>query len=259
MTDRGEDGQMHITYPIAESFAGSKISRPAMWITKSVRRVISRENVKNRCVISNSFADLGDNPFSNHMFARATSRYEDHLLRLTLKARSDALPSPHRINFWSNGKAHSRCPFCGEIGAALKHTQCAWNKRGKDSSIMKRHNRVGCIVGQAAGFGDKRSNIKINEDKRIMRVCALHDDATEKAMRPDLVCKATNEDGKNYWQLVEITCPWNWVDQDGETLQKAYNKKIGKYDQLRREISEAYQERPVNQFTVAVSATGAFM
>jgi hypothetical protein len=59
--------------------------------------------------------------------------------------------------------------------------------------------------------------------------------------------------------LIEITCPWSWVDQDGETLQKAYNKKVGKYDQLRREISKAYPERPVNQFTIVVSATGAFM
>jgi hypothetical protein len=41
-----------------------------------------------------------------------------------------------------------------------------------------------------------------------------------------------------------------------------FNKQfvlVGKYDQLRREISEAYPERPVNQFTIVVSATGAFM
>jgi hypothetical protein len=49
------------------------------------------------------------------------------------------------------------------------------------------------------------------------------------------------------------------VDHDGETLQKAYNKKVGKYDQLRREIAEAYPGRPVNQYTIVVSATGAFM
>jgi hypothetical protein len=49
------------------------------------------------------------------------------------------------------------------------------------------------------------------------------------------------------------------MDHDGETLQKAYNKKVGKYDQLRREIAEAYPGRPVNQYTIVVSATGAFM
>jgi hypothetical protein len=56
--------------------------------------------------------------------------------------------------------------------------------------------------------------------------------------------------------LTEITCPWSWVDHDGETLQKAYNKKVGKYDQLRREIAEAYPDRPVNEFTTVVTATG---
>jgi hypothetical protein len=101
--------------------------------------------------------------------------------------------------------------------------------------------------------------MQINEDKRIETVCKLHDDATQKAMRPDLVWEATNEDGKNCCQLTEITCPWSWMDHDGETLQKAYNKKVGKYDQSRREIGEAYPGRPVNQFTIVVSATGAFM
>jgi hypothetical protein len=101
--------------------------------------------------------------------------------------------------------------------------------------------------------------MQINEDKRIETVCKLHDTATQKAMRPDLVWESTNEDGKNCWQLTEITCPWSWMDHDGETLQKAYNKKVGKYDQLRREIAEVYPGRPVNQYTIVVSATGAFM
>jgi hypothetical protein len=101
--------------------------------------------------------------------------------------------------------------------------------------------------------------MQINEDKRMEAVCALHDDATQKAMRPDLVWESTNEDGKNCRQLTEITCPWSWMDHDGETLQKAYNKKVGKYDQLRREIAEADPGRPVNQYTIVVSATGAFV
>jgi hypothetical protein len=247
-----EKGQVHLTHPIAEPFAESKLSRPAMWITQSVRRMMHKENFKHRCAISNAFAALEDNSFSNHMFAWATSRYEDRLIRFTLKARLDALPSPQKINFWSKGKAQSRCPFCGEIGATLKHILCSCDKRGKNSLVMKRHNRVGCIVGQAARCGHKRTNMQINEDKRIEQVCKLHDDATQKAMRPDLVWEATNEDGKNCWQLTEITCPWSWMDHDGETLQKAYDKKVGKYDQLRREIAEAYPGRPVNQYTIVV-------
>jgi hypothetical protein len=49
------------------------------------------------------------------------------------------------------------------------------------------------------------------------------------------------------------------MDHDGETLQKACNKKVGKYDQLRRGIAESYPGRPVNQYAIVVSATGAFM
>jgi hypothetical protein len=190
---------MQMTHPISESFAESKVARPSMWITQSVRRVVHRENFKHRCAISNAFAALEDNSFSNHMFAWATYRYEDRLIRFVLKARLDALPSPQEINFLSKGKAQSRCPFCGEIGATLKHILRSCDKRGKDSLVVKRHNRFGCIVAQSARCGYKRSNMKINEDKRIETVCALHDDATQKAMRPDLVWESTNEDGKNCW------------------------------------------------------------
>jgi hypothetical protein len=49
--------------------------------------MMHRENFKHRCAISNAFAALEDNSFSNHMFAWATSRYEDRLIRFTLKAR----------------------------------------------------------------------------------------------------------------------------------------------------------------------------
>jgi hypothetical protein len=52
-------------------------------------------------------------------------------------------------------------------------------------------------------------------------------------MRTDVVWEGRNEEGCNGWQLVEITCPWAWIDHDGETLEKAYKKKLGKYDQLR--------------------------
>jgi hypothetical protein len=193
---------------------------------------------------------LEDNSFSNHLFSWDTFRYEDRLLRFTLKARLDALPSPQKINFWSHGKTKSRCPFCGEVGATLKDMRCACNKRGKDSLVMKRHDRVGCIVGQAARFGHQRAQMKINDDQRIENASQLHDDATQKAMRPGLVLESTNDDDKLCWQLVEVTCPWSWIDHDGETLKKAY-------DQLRREIKGA--TIMVSQATIVVSATGAFM
>jgi hypothetical protein len=78
-------------------------------------------------------------------------------------------------------------------------------------------------------------------------------------MRLDLVWEATNEDGKNGWQLAEVICPWAWIAHDGETLEKVYEKRLGKYDQLRREISEAYPGHPVVQSTIVVAATGVFM
>jgi hypothetical protein len=42
-------------------------------------------------------------------------------------------------------------------------------------------------------------------------------------------------------------------------LEKAYRKKSGKHDQLRRETSKTYPGKPVTKSTIVVSATGAFM
>jgi hypothetical protein len=42
-------------------------------------------------------------------------------------------------------------------------------------------------------------------------------------------------------------------------LPNAYKRKVGKYGQLRSEIVEAYPDRPANQFTMVVSAKGAFL
>jgi hypothetical protein len=60
------------------------------------------------------------------------------------------------------------------------------------------------------------------------------------------------------WELVEITCPWPWIDYDGETLEKAYRKKVGKYDVLRADLAREYPNQEVEQSTIVVGATGMF-
>jgi hypothetical protein len=57
---------------------------------------------------------------------------------------------------------------------------------------------------------------------------------------------------------VEIICPWRWVDDDGETLEKSYRKKVGRYDILRQEFSHTYPNQKVDQTTIVVRATGVF-
>jgi hypothetical protein len=77
--------------------------------------------------------------------------------------------------------------FCGDIGDTLGHMLCNCDKGGKDSLVMKRHNRVSCVIAEAARKGHKCRTMKISEDKRIEHVRTLHDEAIQKAMRPDLV------------------------------------------------------------------------
>jgi hypothetical protein len=113
--------EQFLTNGITEPFNQSKISKPAMWITQSVRRPLYRKNFRDRHVILSALTALEDNAVSNHMLSWATSGYEDRMIRFTLKARLETLHSPQKINSWTRGKSPSRCPFCGMFGASARH------------------------------------------------------------------------------------------------------------------------------------------
>jgi hypothetical protein len=71
--------------------------------------------------------------------------------------------------------------------------------------------------------------------------------------RKDLVCESVNpEIGRMKWKLIEITCPWPAIDYDGDPLEKAYRKKVGKYDFLRQELKKEYPQQEVEQATIVV-------
>jgi hypothetical protein len=203
------NSEQFLTHGIAESFKESKISKPAMWITQAVRRHLYCKRLGDRKVIASAFAALEDNSVSNHMFSWATSRYEDRMIRFTLKARLDALPSAQKIKYWNKGKTQSRCPFCGMIGASTRHIQCLCDKRGTNSLVTKRHDRVGCVCGDASRCGHHLKTLDINENKDIQRACQRMSTGTQRFKRPDLVYESVNQEtGKVKWELIEIICPW---------------------------------------------------
>jgi hypothetical protein len=101
--------------------------------------------------------------------------------------------------------------------------------------------------------------MKINENKAIATACKRMSTSTQKFKRPDLVYESINpETGKTKWELVEIACSWPWIDYDGETLEKAYRKKVGKYDILRADLKREYPNEEVEQATIVGGATGVF-
>jgi hypothetical protein len=101
--------------------------------------------------------------------------------------------------------------------------------------------------------------MKINENKGIQITCQLMSAASQWFKSPDPVYELVNpKTGKSKWELVEITCPWPWIDFDGETLEKAYQKRVAKYDVLRNEPKKEYPHQGVEQATIVVDATGVF-
>jgi hypothetical protein len=50
-----ENGQQFLTFPAAEAFIESNPSKPSMWITQSVGRVMYQQNFRERQIISSVF------------------------------------------------------------------------------------------------------------------------------------------------------------------------------------------------------------
>jgi hypothetical protein len=133
------------------------------------------------------------------------------------------------------------------------------DKRGTNSLVTQRHDRVERVCGDAAKCGHHNKLLKINENKATRTARARMSISTQKSRRPDLVYESLNlENGGMKWKLVEITCPWPWIDYDGETLEKAYRKKVDKYDVLRADFKRDYPNQEVEEATIVVGATGVF-
>jgi hypothetical protein len=131
------------------------------------------------------------------------------------------------------------------------------DRRETNSLVTKRHDGVGCVCADAAKHGHRNPNTKSNENKAIATACKRMSTSPQKFKRPDLVFESVNpETGKMKWELVEITCPW--IDYDGETLEKAFRKKVGKYDILRADLKREYPNQDVEPATIVVEATGVF-
>jgi hypothetical protein len=60
------------------------------------------------------------------------------------------------------------------------------------------------------------------------------------------------------WELVEIICSWPWIDDEGETLEKAYRTKVGESDVLLADLKREYPRQEVGQATIVVGATDVF-
>jgi hypothetical protein len=130
------------------------------------------------------------------------------------------------------------------------------DQRGTNSLVAQRHDRVRWVCVDAANHGHRNPNLKINEHKAIKTACERMSTSSQRFKRPDLVYESINpETEKMKWELAEATCPWPWIDYDGETLEKAYRKKVGKYNILRQDLKREYPNQEVEQATIVVGAT----
>jgi hypothetical protein len=248
------DGKAHLHHDTAESFTVSKFSRPAMWMTQSVRIPIHADIFREEVMASKGWWDLTDNPVSNHFLNWAISNYDAPVLKFAVGIRLNTLKTPRTVH--RDGDRDIQCCWCREINPDMAHIMCNC-KQGRGWHYMnKRHRAIVDAVAAASRKGIK--SVHIRDDVTISSICAAIDKEHSGLKRPDLMYESfitKNGKTKKIFNMTEITSPWAWEGP----LKRAYEFKRQKYATVQVQFQQAnpeYSEVRLN--VIVVSPSGVF-
>jgi hypothetical protein len=187
----------------------------------------------------------------SNKFLRNTSSRSNAFFRFAVAGRTDALPTRANIQRWYNCP-EEKCQRCKEDHKpTLAHilNGCESNSQQK----IARHNKVVDVVRRAITrhiIGDLVSGI--NEDSRI-RLEGLSPQTT--GLKPDLWF-IRKEKGQQWFEMVEIGCPYGRMNATEDTMKRTFNEKKKKYQQLAEEI-EKITGFPTHVYPIIVTSMGA--
>jgi hypothetical protein len=198
-----------------------------------------------------SFICCQKNECSNKFLRNTYSSRSNQFFRFAVAGRTDSLPTRANIQRWYK-LPEEKCQRCdGTHEPTLAHIMngCTSNTQQK----IVRHNKVVDVVRRALArhiTGDLVG--AINEDSRL-RLEGLSRQTV--GLKPDLWF-VRKEKGQEWFELVEIGCPFGRLDDRGDTMERTYKKKWQKYQLLAEEI-EKITGFPTHVYPIIVSSMGA--
>jgi hypothetical protein len=187
----------------------------------------------------------------NSVLKTNCSRKSNALYRFVIAARADYLATPNNINKWYN-RDRDPCRRCNqERMPTLAHilNECAPNF----AMMTERHNRVSNVVRDVIQKKQERVLLSPIHENKAIRLDGLPGEVA--GLRPDLWFVRKDE-CKTIWELIEFSCPFPRVDDDGvSSLEAVYQQKKEKYEGLRCIEDISYPDK-VRITPVIVSSLG---
>jgi hypothetical protein len=195
------------------------------------------------------------------------TRRSDAFYQFAVVERADCLPTPVNLWRWFNHRGNENCPRCDkERKQTLAHVL---NEYTPNYNLMtKRHNRLADVTRRAVikFIGQElRSEIRENHKNGTRRTPrrtegteTRHDILTE---RPQPKKKRRREEREEEGEqksaeIIEFSCPYGCISHDRDTLEKTYEAKKAKYEELARTLSTLRHEK-VRVAAVIASSMGA--
>ena len=222
-----------------------ELMKYAAWNMRIQYRDMLVSNMGN----GHSFIDIKDSPYANKFIGDFKHPLNDTIARWIIKARCNMLfTGSLALKTKVSRDKVPHCPFCGTTGGdTLAHRLNGCKKNL--AAQTKRHNNIQNIIlsymeSRLGKEMHRRSNITVNLDGK-------HIDPEYSDLKPDIVAW-----DKDKIILVEFSCPYANVGRNGNTLEKVYNEKQKKYENLVKECKDTYKKE-VSLYVIIVSSLGA--
>jgi hypothetical protein len=236
------------------------------FLTQKLVRSKKYEKLIQHPVHEMSSTTLKDSATSNAMLTDIYTRRSDAFFRFTVVGRADCLPTPANLRRWFNDRGNEDCPRCDKgRKQTLAHilNECTPNY----NLMTKRHNRLAEVTRRAVvKFIGRYLQSEIRENQRANQA-GLPEEL--KTLRPDMMFRqrdrSTRRDRgegqgedreQNITEIIEFSCPYSCISHDRDTLEKTYETKRTKYEELARTLSTIRNEK-VRVMPIIVSSIRA--
>ena len=228
-----------------------KIKTPRDLLQQTMRDIRSqhRQKLIDNKGIGHSFIDIKDSAYANRFVGDFTHPLNDNIASWIIKVRCNMLLTGSKaVKIHLPVETSPRCPYCGALGDdTLSHrlNGCLQSR----SIQTKRHNNIQnimleymkCRLGRNVRY---KTNSTVNLEGN-------HIADTVASLKPDIIAWNDKE-----ICLVEFSCPYANIGEQGNKLDNTFMEKNNKYDSLVKECKTTYK-RKVHLYTIIVSSLGA--
>jgi hypothetical protein len=228
----------------------AKIGR---FLTQRVIRPALAQKITQHPQKGSSFPTLRQNDCSNKALRNLFTQKSDAFFRFMVAARTNCLPTPANISIWyRDAQIENHCLHCNfDQTPTLPHilNGCHHNF----PLMTDRHNRVVRCLRKVIERNLATDLIGEIHENTPLQVDGLSEELTR--LRPDMWF-VRRENHENTLEILEVSCPFGYLDEGVSSLKRSFDHKMDKYQHLANEVT-ALTRMTVKLHPIIVSSLGA--